>query len=100
MGDTPSLPNSKIEAEDRHANFYDARVNLGCLIDPARAAKPKDKELASHCTSRGVCEGSFGWPAGLGRPAGLLERRDGRELVGVGEDVPSVDDLRRRTYIT
>jgi len=28
MGDTPSLPNSKIEAEDRHANFYDARVNL------------------------------------------------------------------------
>jgi hypothetical protein len=29
MGDTPSLPNSKIEAEDRHANFYDARVNLG-----------------------------------------------------------------------
>src|SRR5664280_1337625 len=28
MGDTPSLPISKIEAEDRHANFYDARVNL------------------------------------------------------------------------
>jgi glycosyltransferase involved in cell wall biosynthesis len=28
MGDTPSLPNSKIEAADRHANFYDARVNL------------------------------------------------------------------------
>jgi hypothetical protein len=33
MGDTPSLPNSKIEAEDRHANFYDARVNLQELID-------------------------------------------------------------------
>src|SRR5664280_3318792 len=28
MGDTPSLSISKIEAEDRHANFYDARVNL------------------------------------------------------------------------
>jgi hypothetical protein len=28
MGDTPSLPNSKIEAEDRHTNFYDPRVNL------------------------------------------------------------------------
>src|SRR5664279_212073 len=28
MGDAPSLPNSKIGAEDGHANFYDARVNL------------------------------------------------------------------------
>jgi hypothetical protein len=25
MGDTPSLLFSKIEAEDRHSNFYDAR---------------------------------------------------------------------------
>src|SRR5664280_1410898 len=35
MGDTPSLPISKIEAEDRHTNFYDARVNL---ILPGHAA--------------------------------------------------------------
>ena len=36
MGDTPSLPNSKIEAEDRHANFYDARVNLDHTRRPGR----------------------------------------------------------------
>jgi hypothetical protein len=28
MGDTPSVPHGTTEAEDRHSNFYDARVNL------------------------------------------------------------------------
>jgi hypothetical protein len=28
MVDTPSLPHGRAEAEDRHSNFYDARVNL------------------------------------------------------------------------
>jgi len=26
--DTPSLPHGRDEAEDRHSNFYDSRVNL------------------------------------------------------------------------
>jgi hypothetical protein len=29
LGDTPSLPHGRDEAEDRHSNFYDAWVNLG-----------------------------------------------------------------------
>ena len=42
------------------ADLYDPLLNrayaemaehYGCLIDPARAAKPKDKALVSHCTS-------------------------------------------------
>jgi mannitol/fructose-specific phosphotransferase system IIA component len=28
LGDTPSLPHGRDEAEDRHSNFYDSRVNL------------------------------------------------------------------------
>ena len=39
MGDTPSLSISKIEAEDRHANFYDARVNLEQYGEGERARR-------------------------------------------------------------
>ena len=55
MGDTPSLPISKIEAEDRHANFYDARVNLEQYGEGERARrtafdslKHSFEEVADH----------------------------------------------------
>ena len=50
-------------------DLYDPKLNRAyaelahhyrVLIDPARAGKPKDKGLSSHCTSWGVCEMSFG----------------------------------------
>ena len=34
LGDTPSLPHGRDEAEDRHSNFYDSRVNLGIGVIP------------------------------------------------------------------
>jgi len=43
-----------------HPDLYDPKINRAyaemashydCLVDPARAGKPKDKGLASHCTS-------------------------------------------------
>jgi transposase len=46
-------------------DLYDPKLNrayaelaahYGCLIDPARASKPKDKALASHCTSSVVSD--------------------------------------------
>ena len=49
-----------------HPDLYDPLLNrgyaelahhFGCLIDPARAAKPKDKACASNCSS------SVGWNA-------------------------------------
>src|SRR5664280_1779880 len=49
MGDTPSLPNSKIEAEDRHANFYDARVNLAAPSQPS-SWRSSGAETSYSCT--------------------------------------------------
>ena len=50
-------------------DLYDPRINrsyaelaahYGCLVDPARSRKPKDKGLASQCTSwRGLCGTRF-----------------------------------------
>jgi hypothetical protein len=50
-----------------HPDLYDPLLkrgyaelarHFGCLIDPARAAKPKDKDHAAYCTSfnRSVCK--------------------------------------------
>jgi hypothetical protein len=41
LGDTPSLPHGRDEAEDRHSNFYDSRVNLLGRVDTHR--------INTHC---------------------------------------------------
>jgi len=97
------------------ADLYDPKMNrayaelaehYGTLIDPARSGKPKDKGLASHCTSWGAWERGFGRPTVLGRPAVLLERWDGGHEIEVralvvdrltGEaavPVPALDGVR------
>jgi transposase len=63
------------------ADIYDPLLNRSygelaahyqCLIDPARALKPKDKVLVSHCTSYGCCASSFPErPGPGGRPLTL-----------------------------
>jgi transposase len=58
------------------ADLYDPKINrsyaelvvhYGTLIDPARAVKPKDKQMASDCAPCGCCGGCFdgnGWFSG------------------------------------
>jgi hypothetical protein len=46
--DTPSLPHGRDEAEDRHSNFYDSRVNLLGLVSANRL-----RNGVSRCSDSG-----------------------------------------------
>ncbi len=57
--------------------FAEFAAHYGCLVDPARVQKPRDKGCASHCTSWVVCGSCLGIDAALGRSADLLAGHDG-----------------------
>jgi transposase len=52
--DRPDLYDPKI-----NRSYAELAAHYGCLVDPARSRKPRDKGLASQCTSwRGLCGNS------------------------------------------
>ena len=61
LGDTPSLPHGRDEAEDRHSNFYDSRVNLVRLLAKRQAPTGGHPVVRTDALIRsGVDWGSFG----------------------------------------
>ena len=46
--DKPDLYDPKI-----NRSYAELAAHYGCLVDPARALKPRDKQWVSHCTSSG-----------------------------------------------
>lgn len=55
--DKPDLYNPKI-----NRSYAELAEHYGTLVDPARAGKPTDKQLASDCAPCGWCGGCFvGW---------------------------------------
>jgi hypothetical protein len=66
--DRPDLYDPKI-----NRSYAELAAHYGTLVDPARARKPKDKGLSSHCTSwagsGGYYFGRFLLPGG--RPVAL-----------------------------
>jgi len=66
--DRPDLYDPKI-----NRSYAELAAHYGCLIDPARAIKPRDKPRAAYCTSSGRFAWSLcpGWSGVLGRAAGL-----------------------------
>ena len=53
-------------------SYAELAAHYGCLIDPARALKPKDKGLSPHCTSYDSCTTAFfDFPGPGGLPRGL-----------------------------
>src|SRR5664279_5403049 len=87
MRDTPSLPNSKIEAEDRHANFYDARshgANSLQVIVVGRRPRPAPAPPVAPFPGRAGRSRRPADPAGGTVPAGSAGRRDRPALPGKG----------------
>jgi transposase len=55
--DRPDLYDPKI-----NRSYDELAAHYGTLVDPARAAKPRDKDRVAYCTSSGRCVG--GWCSG------------------------------------
>ena len=88
--DKPDLYNPKI-----NRSYAELAAHYGCLIDPARALKPRDKEWVSYCTSWCCCGvNSPGELAALafGQPGvggvGRVEQRDVLVVGLVGGEQP------------
>jgi transposase len=66
--DKPDLYDPKL-----NRSYAEMAAHYGCLIDPARALKPRDKPRVAYCTSSGrfVRSSRWGWSGVLRRAAGL-----------------------------
>jgi transposase len=72
--DKPDLYDPKI-----NRSYAELAAHYGCLIDPARAIKPRDKALSSHCIFYGLSgRVSTGCCVLGGRPVGLNGAMGGR----------------------
>jgi transposase len=77
--DRPDLYDPKL-----NRSYAELAEHYRVLVDPARAGKPRDKGLASHCTSWGICGKSFVVLPGFRWSSDLAERRRLGDEVVVG----------------